>query len=69
MKYSELHKKLRGIGCIVTGKQRAGHPEWFSPITGKLFVTSNHLSHEVANGTLKMYKKRFRIRISNNEKS
>ncbi|MCQ2609040.1 MAG: type II toxin-antitoxin system HicA family toxin [Bacteroidales bacterium] len=48
---------MRGIGCIVTGKQRAGHPEWFSPITGKLFVTSNHLSHEVANGTLKSIKR------------
>jgi len=46
-------QKIEENRVYVTGKQRAGHPEWFSPITGKLFVTSNHLSHEVANGTLK----------------
>jgi predicted RNA binding protein YcfA (HicA-like mRNA interferase family) len=37
----------------MTGKQRGGHPEWFSPITGKKFTTSNHEAQEVKIGTLK----------------
>ncbi len=35
------------------GKSIAGHPEWYSPITGKYFPTSNHGSKEVAPGTLR----------------
>ncbi len=53
MKYSELHKLLRKYGCYETNKQKAGHPQWYSPITGNKFVTSNHQSQEVATGTLK----------------
>lgn len=53
MKYNELHRRLRNAGCYMTGKQRGGHPEWFSPITGKKFTTSNHEAQEVKIGTLK----------------
>lgn len=53
MKYNELHRRLREIGCYPIGKQIAGHPGWFSPITGKTFPTSNHYSEEVKRGTLK----------------
>ncbi|MBO4370448.1 MAG: type II toxin-antitoxin system HicA family toxin, partial [Paludibacteraceae bacterium] len=53
MKYSELHKRLRKFGCYPTGETIAGHPEWYSPITGKYFPTSHHLNHEVAPKTLK----------------
>ncbi len=56
MKYSELHKMLRRAGCYPTGRQQSGHPLWFSPLTGKTFRTSNHLSQEVASGTLKAIK-------------
>lgn len=52
MKYSEIHKKLRKAGCYPMGNQQAGHPLWKSPITGKEFATSNHLSEEAAKGTL-----------------
>ncbi len=52
MKYNELHKKLREIGCYDTEKERAGHPLWYSPRTGKYFTTSRHGSEEVAPGTL-----------------
>ena len=52
MKYSELEKKLKEIGCYSLGKQANGHPLWFSPITQKQFKTSNHKSKEVATGTL-----------------
>lgn len=53
MKYNELHKILRANGCYETNRQRAGHPEWYSPATGKKFTTSNHGSQEVRPGTLK----------------
>lgn len=52
MKYSELHRKLRKAGCYPTGEERHGHPEWFSPITGKFFQTSHHEAQEVKKGTL-----------------
>ena len=44
-------------GCVKTKKQRAGHPLWYSPITGKFFTTSNHGKQEVASGTLKSIKR------------
>lgn len=53
MKYNELEKMLKKHGCYETGRQRAGHPEWYSPLTGKKFTTSNHKSEEVRPGTLK----------------
>lgn len=53
MKYNELHKILRKAGMIELDEQRAGHPLWLNPLTGEKFTTSNHLSREVAAGTLK----------------
>lgn len=53
MKYNELERKLKKIGCYNTGKQMAGHPIWYSPITGKYFQLSNHGKEEVARGTLR----------------
>lgn len=53
MKYKELHRILKEAGCYDTGKTMAGHPLWYSPITGKRFKTSHHGSHEVAVGTLR----------------
>jgi predicted RNA binding protein YcfA (HicA-like mRNA interferase family) len=57
MKYNELHRELRKIGCTRLKKQRKGHPLWYSPITGKFFMTSNHGSEEVKPGTLKSIKR------------
>lgn len=53
MKYSELHRLLKKNGCYPTGETQAGHPLWYSPITGKEFTTSHHDKQEVAIGTLK----------------
>lgn len=54
MKYNELHRLLREIGCYpLKGKQIAGHPAWFSPLTGRIFPTSNHGGEDVRKGTLK----------------
>jgi predicted RNA binding protein YcfA (HicA-like mRNA interferase family) len=52
MKYHELERKLRKIGCYPIGEQESGHPLWHSPITGNDFTMSNHHSREVATGTL-----------------
>lgn len=57
MKYNELERKLKKLGCYDTGQQMAGHPIWHSPITGKDFKMSNHGSEEVATGTLKSIKR------------
>ena len=57
MKYNELTKQLKKIGCYDTGEQQAGHPLWFSPVTGKFLKMSNHGSEEVATGTLNSIKK------------
>lgn len=47
MKYSELEKKAKKIGCFDTGKKMNGHPLWYSPITDKYFKMSHHKSEEV----------------------
>ena len=52
MKYSELERKVKKIGCYDTGKQMNGHPLWYSPVTGKVFQMSNHGGEEVAKGAL-----------------
>lgn len=52
MKYNELHRLLAKAGCWDTGRQRKGHPVWYSPITGRYFKTSNHGSDDVKPGTL-----------------
>ncbi len=57
MKYSELHRALKKIGCKDLKKQISGHPAWYSPITGITFTTSNHLSAEVNPKTLKSIKR------------
>ncbi len=57
MKYSELHRALKKIGCIDLKRQISGHPAWYSPITGITFTTSNHLNAEVKSGTLRAIKR------------
>ena len=56
MKYSELERKLKKVGCYEDGEMN-GHPLWFSPTTGKHFKMSHHKSQEVAKGTLHSIKK------------
>lgn len=49
-KYNELLKLLRKHGCYEV-RADGKHPIWYSPITGKTFMTSHHGSEEVKNGT------------------
>lgn len=53
MKYNELERLAKKAGCYDTGRQQAGHPLWYSPITGHYFQMSNHGSEEVAKSTLR----------------
>lgn len=57
MKYNELHRLLKKAGCTEVKSKGGGHRKWYSPITGKEFLTSHHLSEEVAEGTLRKIKK------------
>lgn len=52
MKYSELEKQLRGIGCIVE-REGKRHRVWYSPLTGQRFSVGRHKTEDVPNGTLK----------------
>ena len=61
MKYNEIHRKLKKAGCYQIGSNR--HPKWYSPITGKEFVTSHHDSEEAAIGTLKNIEKLSGVRF------
>lgn len=61
MKYSELEKKLSAAGCYQIGS--GSHPIWFSPITGKKFVTGHHKSQEVKKGTLKEISKSSGVKL------
>ena len=56
MKYNELERKLKKIGCYDLRVEQNGHPLWKSPKTGKVFQMSHHGSQEVAPGTLKKIK-------------
>jgi len=57
MKYSELERKLKKIGCYDTGEEMNGHPLWYSPKTDKYFKMGHHKSQEVKFGTLQSIKK------------
>ncbi|MBR5076999.1 MAG: type II toxin-antitoxin system HicA family toxin [Bacteroidales bacterium] len=57
MKYSELEKKLKGMGCYLIRSEQGGHPLWYSPRTGKTFQMSHHGRKEVAAGTLRKIKR------------
>ena len=52
MRYSELEKQLRSIGCVVE-REGKRHRVWYSPITGQRFSVGRHKTEDVPNGTLK----------------
>lgn len=56
VRYSELKKLLRSIGCRVI-REGASHELWFSPTTGKTFPVGRHDTQEIPTGTLRSIKK------------
>ncbi len=61
MKYSEIHRKLRKAGCYPVGN--GDHPWWYSPMTGKTFKTSHHVSEEAKFGTLKSIERQSGVKL------
>lgn len=51
MKTSELIKKLKKGGCYFVRHGAGSHEVWFSPITDKHFIITNHGAKEIAKGT------------------
>lgn len=63
MKYSEIHRKLKKAGCYPLGRDIAGDPAWFSPITGNVFPTSHHESEEAKRGTKHSIEKQSGVKL------
>ncbi|MBD5251655.1 MAG: type II toxin-antitoxin system HicA family toxin [Bacteroides sp.] len=63
MKYSEIHRKLKKAGCYPLGKDIAGDPAWYSPITGKVFPTSHHDKEEAKQGTKRNIEKQSGVKL------
>jgi predicted RNA binding protein YcfA (HicA-like mRNA interferase family) len=61
MKYSELERKLAKGGCYEVGN--AGHPLWFSPVTGRTFPTGHHKNQEVKPKTLANIRKQSGVKF------
>ena len=56
MRYSELEKDLKRIGCYIV-RQGANHSIWYSPVTEETFPVSRHKTEDVPIGTLKSIKR------------
>ena len=56
MKYSELIKELKKIGCEIR-RHGSSHDLWYSPVTGKTFPVGRHKTEDVPIGTLKSIKR------------
>lgn len=56
MRYSELEKALRKIGCRII-REGNRHSIWYSPLTGRSFPVPRHKTEEVPAGTLKSIRK------------
>lgn len=56
MRYSELEKELKKLGCSIV-RQGANHTIWYSPVTNKMFPVSRHKTEEIPAGTLKSIKR------------
>lgn len=63
MKYSEIHRKLKKAGCYPIGRDIAGDPAWYSPITKTIFPTSHHDKEEAAIGTKRNIEKQSGVKL------
>ncbi len=63
MKYSEIHRKLKKAGCYKIGRDIAGDPAWYSPITKTVFPTSHHESEEAKRGTQRSIEKQSGVKL------
>ncbi|MCB0195763.1 MAG: type II toxin-antitoxin system HicA family toxin [Anaerolineae bacterium] len=52
MRYRELRRKLRKLGCEPLRQAGGSHEIWWRPETDLRTVIPNHLSKEIPKGTL-----------------
>ena len=53
MRYSELRRKLRRLGCEPLRQAGGSHEVWWRPGTDLRTVVPNHPSREIPTGTLR----------------
>ncbi len=52
MRYGELRRKLRKLGCEPLRQAGGSHEIWWRPDTDYRTVIPNHATREIPNGTL-----------------
>ncbi|MCB0190642.1 MAG: type II toxin-antitoxin system HicA family toxin [Anaerolineae bacterium] len=52
MRYSELVKKLRRLGCQFHRQGKGSHEYWYNPATDLYTSVPHHRNREIPNGTL-----------------
>jgi predicted RNA binding protein YcfA (HicA-like mRNA interferase family) len=53
MRYAELTRRLRRLGCELLRQAKGGHEIWIDPRTGRRAVISRHGGQEIPAGTLR----------------
>ena len=53
MKYRELAKRLRKLGCTELAGGRGSHRKWYNPATDKVTVVPDWGSKDLALGTVR----------------
>ncbi|HEY84464.1 MAG TPA: type II toxin-antitoxin system HicA family toxin [Chloroflexi bacterium] len=53
MRYRELAKRLRRLGCEIERQGRGSHTVWRNPITGQRSVVANWGSKDIPPGTVR----------------
>lgn len=53
MRYSELRRKLRRLGCEPLRQAGGSHEIWWRPETEMRTVVPNHAAREIPTGTLR----------------
>lgn len=53
MRYRELAKRLRGLGCEELRQGKGSHTIWYNPETGKMASVPNWGKKDLAPGTVR----------------
>ena len=53
MRYREMAKKLRKLGCQERRKGKGSHRIWHNPTTGKVSAVPDHGSKDLGKGTVR----------------
>jgi predicted RNA binding protein YcfA (HicA-like mRNA interferase family) len=53
MKYREITKRLRKLGCEFDRQASGSHEVWWNPATNKFTIIPNHGGRDLPSGTLR----------------